>query len=76
NRITAHVREIRGGIDEVAAGHSRVEQAIGAMATLADAVESAVARQEEATRTIARNVDEAVQASTGIQRDVEAIGGT
>ncbi|MEN2711758.1 methyl-accepting chemotaxis protein [Sphingomonas sp. VL_57B] len=76
DRITAHVREIRGGIDEVAAGHNRVEQAIGAMAALADAVESAVARQEEATRTIARNVDEAVHASTGIQRDVEAIGGT
>ncbi len=76
NRITAHVREIRGGIDEVAAGHERVEQAIGAMATLADAVESAVARQEDATRTIARNVDEAVHASTGIQRDIEAIGGT
>jgi methyl-accepting chemotaxis protein len=76
NRITAHVREIRGGIDEVAAGHGRVEQAIGAMSTLADAVESAVAAQEYATRTIARNVGEAVQASTFIQRDIETIGGT
>jgi methyl-accepting chemotaxis protein len=76
NRITAHVREIRSGIDDVAAGHSRVEQAIGAMATLADAVEAAVQAQEAATRTIAHNVDEAVQASTGIQRDVETIGGT
>jgi methyl-accepting chemotaxis protein len=75
-RITAHVREIRSGIDEVAAGHGRVEQAIGAMATLADAVETAVSAQEEATRTIAWNVDEAVQASNGIQRDVEQIGGT
>lgn len=76
DRITAHVREIRSGIDEVAAGHGRVEQAIGAMATLADAVESAVSAQEAATRTIAWNVDEAVQASNGIQRDVEQIGGT
>ena len=32
--------------------------------------------EEAATRTIALNVDEAVQASTGIQRDVETIGGT
>lgn len=76
DRITAHVREIRNGIDVVAAGHDRVEQAIGAMATLADAVETAVAAQEDATRTIAWNVDEAVQASNGIQRDVETIGGT
>lgn len=76
DRITAHVREIRAGIEDVAAGHSRVEQAIGAMTGLADSVEAAVQAQEAATRTIALNVDEAVQASTGIQRDVETIGGT
>lgn len=75
-RITAHVGEIRHGIDEVAKGHGQVEHAIGAMASLADAVEAAVAAQEAATRTIARNVDEAVEASTGIHHDVEAIGGT
>jgi methyl-accepting chemotaxis protein len=76
NRITAHVHEIRQGIDDVAQGHAEVEQAIGAMATLSDSVERAVTAQEAATRTISRNVDEAVEASTDIQRDVEAMGGT
>ncbi|MBO9528202.1 MAG: hypothetical protein J7517_19145, partial [Sphingobium yanoikuyae] len=37
---------------------------------------AAVRTQEAATRTIAHNVGEAVDASTGIQHDVEAIGGT
>jgi methyl-accepting chemotaxis protein len=75
-RIAAHVGEIRQSVDDVAAGHGQVERAIGAMAELAAGVQAAVAAQETATRTIARNVDEAVQASTGVQQDVEAIGGT
>lgn len=75
-RIAAHVGEIRQSVDDVAAGHEQVERAIEAMADLASGVRAAVAAQESATRTIARNVDEAVAASTGIQQDVEAIGGT
>ncbi|MBO9621114.1 MAG: chemotaxis protein [Sphingomonas sp.] len=75
-RIAAHVGEIRQSVDDVAAGHEQVELAIGAMADLASGVRAAVDAQESATRTIARNVDEAVAASTGIQQDVEAIGGT
>lgn len=75
-RITAHVREIRQGIDEVADGHVHVERAIEAMAGLAGEVEAAVTAQERATQLISRNVDEAVEASTGIRNDVEAIGGT
>ncbi|MDF7777291.1 methyl-accepting chemotaxis protein [Sphingomonas sp. AOB5] len=75
-RITAHVRDICLGIDEVAQGHAQIEQAIEAMAALASTVQSAVQAQEHATITIARNVDDAVDASTGIQHDVEAIGDT
>ncbi|MBO9714653.1 methyl-accepting chemotaxis protein [Sphingomonas sp.] len=75
-RITAHVTEIRGGIGDVAEGHAGVEQAIGTMVGLAHQVQAAVAAQESATRLIARNVGEAVDAGSAIQRDVEAIGGT
>jgi methyl-accepting chemotaxis protein len=75
-RIAAHVHEIRQSVDHVAAGHEQVERAIEAMAGLASGVRSAVAAQEAATHTIARNVGEAVQASTAIQQDVEAIGDT
>ncbi len=75
-RITAHVGEIREGIDDVAARHGEVERAIAAMAALADAVERSVAAQEVATHRIALNVDEAVDATEAIQHDVEAIGET
>ncbi|MGK6356080.1 methyl-accepting chemotaxis protein [Sphingomonas sp. DT-207] len=75
-RIAAHVHEIRQNVDHVAEGHEQVERAIEAMAGLASGVRSAVAAQEAATHTIARNVGEAVQASTAIQQDVEAIGDT
>ncbi|WP_188055898.1 MULTISPECIES: methyl-accepting chemotaxis protein [unclassified Sphingosinithalassobacter] len=75
-RITAHVREIRHGIDEVAAGQESVERAIATMAALAGDVQGAVGVQENATRTIALNVDEVVEATNAIHRDVEAIGGT
>ncbi|WP_448661811.1 methyl-accepting chemotaxis protein [Sphingomonas sp. CJ20] len=75
-RITALVHDLRRGIDDVASGHAEVEHAIAAMTAMAVSVEDAVALQETATRTIARNVDEAVSASTGIQHDVEAIGDT
>jgi methyl-accepting chemotaxis protein len=75
-RIAAHVAEIRRGIDEVGAGHAQVEQAIAAMVDLAGGVQAAVVAQETATRTIARNVEEAVGASTAIRHDVEAIGET
>jgi methyl-accepting chemotaxis protein len=75
-RIAAHVDEIRRGIDEVTLGHEQVEDAIAAMVDLAAGVQAAVVAQEDATRTIARNVEEAVGASTAIRHDVEAIGGT
>ena len=75
-RITAHVREIRHGIEEVAGGHVEIEGAIEAIAALSNEIEGAVGTQEAATRLIARNVGEAVDASTGIQHDVEAIGGS
>ena len=75
-RIAAHIDEIRRGIDEVALGHEQVEDAIAAMVDLAAGVQVAVVAQEDATRTIARNVEEAVGASTAIRHDVEAIGGT
>ncbi len=75
-QITAHVREIRQGIDEVASGHDHVTQAIEAIEALASDVQRAVDAQEGATRRIAGNVEEAVEASTGIRHDVEAIGGT
>lgn len=75
-RIAAHVNEIRQNADHVAAGHEQIERAIDAMANLATGVRGAVAAQEAATHTIARNVGEAVQASTGVQQDVEAIGAT
>lgn len=72
--ITAHVRDIRTGIDEVARGHAQVESAIEAIARLSQEIRSAVGTQAEATRRVARNVEEAVEASTSIQHDVEAIG--
>jgi methyl-accepting chemotaxis protein len=75
-RIAAHVDEIRRGIDEVTNGHVQVEEAIAAMVDLAGGVQAAVVAQEAATRTIARNVEEAVGASTAIRNDVEAIGET
>lgn len=75
-RIAAHVDEIRRGIDEVTLGHAQVEDAIAAMVDLAAGVQAAVVAQEGATRMIARNVEEAVGASTAIRNDVEAIGGT
>jgi methyl-accepting chemotaxis protein len=75
-RIAAHVGEIRSGIDEVAAGHAQVEQAIAAMAELAGGVRSAVFAQEAATRTIALNVDEVVDASSAIHGDVAAMSDT
>lgn len=73
-RITAHVRQISHGIDEVAAGQAHVERAIDAMARLAHDVQQAVVAQEDATRLVARNVGEAVDASAAIHRDVAAIG--
>lgn len=75
-RIAAHVGDIRHGIDAVAQGHEQVERAIEAMVALASGVRTSVSVQEVATRTIAMNVEEAMQASTGVQRDVEVIGGT
>lgn len=75
-RITAHVRDICAGIEEVAQGHAQIEQAIDAMAMLATTVQSAVGAQQAATHTIASNVADAVDASTGIRHDVEAIGDT
>jgi len=74
--ITAHVREICQSIEAVAEGHGEIERAMTAIASLSTAIEAAVRTQEVATRTIAHNVGEAVDASTGIQHDVEAIGGT
>jgi methyl-accepting chemotaxis protein len=73
-RIAERIGEIRHGIDQVALGHAEVEGAIGAMAELADGVEQAVAAQEAATRTIARNVEETVSAGAGVQHDIRAIG--
>ncbi|AQR75384.1 methyl-accepting chemotaxis protein [Sphingomonas sp. LM7] len=75
-RIAAHVDEIRRGIDDVTLGHVQVEDAIASMVDLAAGVQAAIVAQEGATRTIARNVEEAVGASTAIRNDVEAIGGT
>ena len=75
-RIAAHVEEIRRGIDEVTEGHEQVEGAIAAVVDLAAGVQAAVVAQEDATRTIARNVEEAVGASTAIRHEVEAIGET
>lgn len=75
-RITHHVHTIRQGIDQVVEANGEVERAVGAMAALSAEVESAVATQEQATRLIARNVDEAVDASAGIHLDMQAIGGT
>ncbi|TGX50186.1 CBS domain-containing protein [Sphingomonas gei] len=75
-RIATHVDEIRRGIDEVTLGHEQVEDAIAAMVDLAAGVQAAVAAQEDATRTIAWNVEEAVGASTAIRHEVEAIGET
>jgi len=75
-RIAAHVEVIRRGIDDVSTGHSQVEEAIVAMVDLAGGVQSAVVAQEAATHTIARNVEEAVGASTAIRHEVEAIGET
>lgn len=75
-RIAKQIDSIRRGIDEVAAEHDEVERAIGAMRALAEGVQAAVSLQEAATRTIARNVEEAVQASAGIQQDVVVIGDT
>ncbi len=71
--ITAHVDSIRNAIDAVIVGHAEVEGAIVAIAGLSSAIEAAVGTQEIATRTIAVNVEEAVEASDGICSDVEAI---
>jgi methyl-accepting chemotaxis protein len=73
-RITAHVEEVRRGVDAVAKVNAEVEGAIAAMAGLAASVRSSVGAQEAATRRIARNVDEAVEAGAAIRHDVEAIG--
>ncbi|UYY58369.1 methyl-accepting chemotaxis protein [Sphingomonas sp. S2-65] len=73
-KVASHVGDIRNGIEDVAEGHDRVEQAIGTMATMAASVRSAVEAQEVATRGIARNVAEAVEAGDGIRLEVEAIG--
>lgn len=75
-RIAAHVADIRRGIDDVTSGHAQVEEAIAAMVDLAGGVQAAVLAQETATHTIARNVEEAVGASTAIRHEVEAIGET
>lgn len=72
--ITTHVRDIRAGIDEVVEGHAQIETAIGAIAQLAEEIRAAVGGQTEATRRVARNVEEAVEAGTSIQHDVETIG--
>ncbi|TKW75527.1 MAG: chemotaxis protein [Staphylococcus hominis] len=74
--ITTHVAAIRDGIDAVAADQALVEAAIGAVAELAQEVDQAVHRQQVATRTIARSVDEAVAAGAGVGQDVAAIGGS
>ena len=74
--ITAHVAAMRGGIDEVADEQAQVESAIGAIAALAQEVDTAVVRQQVATRTIARSVDEAVAAGLGVGLDLAAIGGS
>jgi methyl-accepting chemotaxis protein len=75
-RITAHVHEIREGIDAFAAGHALVERAVESMAGLADEVQCAVDAQRLATQAIAANVAETSEASSSIQRDIEAIGST
>lgn len=75
-KVAAHVGDIHSGIEDVAHGHDRVALAIGAMATMAASVRSAVEAQEVATRGIARNVAEAVEAGRGIREEVEAIGGS
>ena len=75
-RVASHVGDIRNGIEDVAHGHDRVEAAIGAMAAMAASVRSAVEAQELATRGIAQNVAEAMEAEIGIREEVEAIGGS
>lgn len=74
--ITTHVAAIRDGIDAVADEQAQVERAIHAIASLAQEVDTAVLRQQSATWTIARSVDEAVAAGAGVSRDMAAIGGS
>jgi methyl-accepting chemotaxis protein len=75
-KVSAHVDDIRFGIEDVAQGHSQVERAIGAMSSVAARVRSSVEAQEAVTRGIANNVAEAVEAGKDIRMEVEAIGGS
>ncbi|QIG82012.1 chemotaxis protein [Sphingosinithalassobacter tenebrarum] len=75
-RITRHIGDMQTGIGDVAEGQAEIARTIATMANLAQSVRGEVARQETATRTIARNVEEATEGCNIIHSDVEAIGAT
>ncbi|SNS40731.1 methyl-accepting chemotaxis protein [Sphingomonas laterariae] len=71
--IHDHVAHIRTAVTAVHAGHGDIETIVARVDEFASAMEQAVARQSEATHTIAANVGEAVAASQHIHRNAAAI---
>jgi methyl-accepting chemotaxis protein len=67
------VADIRGVMDRVTANHARVEQAITGIAGLSTSIECAVRDQHQATHSIARNVNESVSGTRGVQDDIERV---
>jgi len=75
-RVSAQIAGISRSVDQVASNQARVGEAIVSMADLSTAIEHAVRTQQDATRTIAANVNESVQGAIGVRRDIEMISTT
>lgn len=71
--IGTKVADVRAVVDRVAINHGRVEQAITGIAGLSASVEHAVRAQHHGTHSIARNVNDSVAATHGVQDDIERV---
>ncbi|WP_333571275.1 methyl-accepting chemotaxis protein [Sphingomonas sp.] len=71
--IGTKVAGVRAVVDRVTANHGKVEQAISGIAGLSASIERAVHAQHHATHSIARNVNESVAGTRGVQDDIESV---
>lgn len=72
--VGGQVDDIRAAVDRVTANHGRFEQAILGIAGLSSSIEVSVRAQHAATRSIARNVNESVEATLGVRVDIGHVG--
>ncbi|OAN58870.1 methyl-accepting chemotaxis protein [Sphingomonas sp. TDK1] len=71
--VSTQVADVRAVVDRVTSNQARVEQAITGIADLSSSIECAVREQHQATYSIARNVNESVSGTRGVQDDIETV---